>query len=310
MLCRCLDSIPHREDVEIIVIDDNSDGSIVDFSDFPGVNDPFTKVVFDKTDNGPGYARNIALQIAKGDWVLFADADDYYITENLLLLMDYCMSCEEDLICCANKKTTIDKDEKYESFGMPITQELNIVNIKDKSIFHIDGHQSWKRVVRASLIKECNAHFRNIRYCEDLAFVTKITKSSKNTSVCTLPIYCYIKRNDSVTVNRALPDLIDAMNESIVINSQYKKWGYSQRLSVRIHLLMLLFQENKFIFVRMILKEIVSLGYSEAIYDYRYVCLHFGVNPNPLVATVDFLRVKLGVVRKAICNCLRRNLSS
>ena len=31
LLQRCLDSIPNREDVQIIVVDDNSDPNIVDF---------------------------------------------------------------------------------------------------------------------------------------------------------------------------------------------------------------------------------------------------------------------------------------
>ena len=38
LLQRCLDSIPNREDVQIIVVDDNSDPNIVDFDKFPGLN--------------------------------------------------------------------------------------------------------------------------------------------------------------------------------------------------------------------------------------------------------------------------------
>ena len=38
LLQRLLDSIPERDDVEIVIIDDNSDNSIVNFSCFPGKN--------------------------------------------------------------------------------------------------------------------------------------------------------------------------------------------------------------------------------------------------------------------------------
>ncbi len=38
LLERCLDSIPERDDIQIIVIDDNSDPTIVDFNMFPGIN--------------------------------------------------------------------------------------------------------------------------------------------------------------------------------------------------------------------------------------------------------------------------------
>ena len=37
LLQRCLDSIPNREDVQIIVVDDNSDPNIVDFDKFPSI---------------------------------------------------------------------------------------------------------------------------------------------------------------------------------------------------------------------------------------------------------------------------------
>ena len=36
LLKRCLDSIPQRDDVQIIVVDDNSSSDIVDFANFPG----------------------------------------------------------------------------------------------------------------------------------------------------------------------------------------------------------------------------------------------------------------------------------
>ncbi|WP_010262448.1 glycosyltransferase family 2 protein [Treponema primitia] len=78
LLQRCLDSIPRREDIQIIVIDDNSSQDQVDFEHFPGLNDPYVEIVFTKEGKGAGYARNIGLSKAKGKWLLFADADDFY----------------------------------------------------------------------------------------------------------------------------------------------------------------------------------------------------------------------------------------
>ena len=78
LLQRCLDSIPRREDVQIIIVDDNSDPDIVNFEQFPGLNDPFIEVVFTKDGKGAGYARNVGLTKAAGKWLLFADADDFF----------------------------------------------------------------------------------------------------------------------------------------------------------------------------------------------------------------------------------------
>src|SRR5690606_10038136 len=78
LLERCLWSIPRRDDLQIIVVDDNSDPALVDFTNFPGLNDPFVEVIFTKEGKGAGYARNVGVSKAKGRMLLFADADDFF----------------------------------------------------------------------------------------------------------------------------------------------------------------------------------------------------------------------------------------
>ena len=83
LLQRCLESIPQREDVEVIVVDDNSDEHLK-----PYVNrhDVILLDIGSDWSKGAGRARNIGLSQAKGRWVLFADADDYYEKGHEILL--------------------------------------------------------------------------------------------------------------------------------------------------------------------------------------------------------------------------------
>ena len=86
LLQRCLDSIQHRDDLHVIVVDDNSDPDIVDFKHFPGLDRNDVEVIFTKEGKGAGYARNIGLAHTESEKVIFADADDYFnycITEIL-----------------------------------------------------------------------------------------------------------------------------------------------------------------------------------------------------------------------------------
>ena len=40
LLQRALDSIPRRDDIQVIVVDDASDPGLVDFDAYPGLGDP------------------------------------------------------------------------------------------------------------------------------------------------------------------------------------------------------------------------------------------------------------------------------
>ena len=89
LLQKCLDSIPHRKDVEIIVVDDNSDPTKVDFEHFPGLNDACVKVIFDKDGGGCSHATNIALNNATGKWIVRGDADDFFEPDIVKAMDEY-----------------------------------------------------------------------------------------------------------------------------------------------------------------------------------------------------------------------------
>lgn len=81
LLERCIASIPRRDDVEVIVVDDRSSPTVVDFDNFLGGERGRTdvKVIFNKEEGrGAGGARNIGIEAARGKWLVFIDADDYF----------------------------------------------------------------------------------------------------------------------------------------------------------------------------------------------------------------------------------------
>lgn len=86
LLNRCLNSIPQRDDIEIIVIDDNSDEDKK-----PKLSRPDVKLISIDAEHtkGAGRARNYGLKEATGKWIVFSDADDFFIPSFIDVLDQY-----------------------------------------------------------------------------------------------------------------------------------------------------------------------------------------------------------------------------
>lgn len=76
-LHRCIDCIINQEydDYELLLVDDGSTDGSGEICDEYAQKDKHI-IVIHKTNGGVGSARNIGLDNARGEWVLFVDADD------------------------------------------------------------------------------------------------------------------------------------------------------------------------------------------------------------------------------------------
>lgn len=86
-LKKCLNSVLNQTltDIEIICINDGStDNSIEILTEYSNKDDRIK--LFDISNHGQGYARNIALKEARGEYISFVDADDWIREDSLQLL--------------------------------------------------------------------------------------------------------------------------------------------------------------------------------------------------------------------------------
>ena len=89
LLFRTLDSIPIREDIETIVVDDASTDStwekLVEYVKVhPNRN---IKIYRNETNRGVGYTRNVAIDHASNDYIYGIDSDDYLYTDKFVQAM-------------------------------------------------------------------------------------------------------------------------------------------------------------------------------------------------------------------------------
>ncbi len=86
---RAIDSIPDREDIEVIVYDDGSDDNTFDIAcDAVARRKGVVTVEADGVNCGVAHAVNELLDMAKGEFVVLLGSDDWLITKNFNLVVD------------------------------------------------------------------------------------------------------------------------------------------------------------------------------------------------------------------------------
>ena len=90
LVIRALDSIPRRDDIEVIVCDDGSDdGSLATLRQYKKEHPELAmKVCYNKTNRGVAYTLNRVMPMAKGEYIHVVGSDDFLYTEEYSRTID------------------------------------------------------------------------------------------------------------------------------------------------------------------------------------------------------------------------------
>lgn len=205
-LKRCLDSILCQtyRDFELILVDDGSPdncGAICDsYKSFDN-----RVIVIHKINGGLSSARNAGLDVAKGQYILFVDSDDY-ICENLLKkTLKEIEQQKTDCVRFGYKKigtngeiltTRIIKNEifEFDSANEKLDFICNIL-LSYKIPF-----TAWSGLFRRKIIEENHLRFASERdiYSEDTFFSTLYSFNSRSCCYISDPLYCYQENTESL----------------------------------------------------------------------------------------------------------------
>ena len=199
LLQRCLDSIPRRKDLQIIVIDDYSEPEKVNFEHFPGLKDPFVEVVLTKEGKGAGYARNIGLTKAVGKWLLFADSDDFY---------NYCINdiLDEYINSCADivyfKHNSLDSDDyctafRNIDFNKRVSKWLASAS-KNDTLLRYRHSVVWSKLFKKELIDKNSIIFDEVSISNDTTFAYLTGFYAKSISADPRALYCSTIKQGSI----------------------------------------------------------------------------------------------------------------
>ena len=203
LLKRCLNSIPEREDIQIIVVDDNSDKDIVDFESFPGKDRNNIELIFSKEGKGAGFARNIGLNHAIGKWILFADADDFY-KEGFITILDKYKDSDIDVLYFS--VLSVDSDTLVQTnrnnFYDEYIYEYSRMDPKSADKRRFNKWEPWNRMIRKTYIDIFNLKFEEISRCNDMIFGLLSSFLTNKYDIIPNHLYCVTYSKDSMTFGK------------------------------------------------------------------------------------------------------------
>lgn len=198
LLAKCLDTIPQRDAVQVIVVDDNSDPSIVDFDNFPGLKRKNTIVVFDKSGKGAGNARNVALdRIVDTKWLVFADADDYFTPYLCEALDKYADSCY-DMVYFNRHSVYLGTDEPARRHQVANTRIKYALSTGDTNIIRYKDLAPVCKFVSYKLVRENKVRFESIPFSNDVMFFLRVGCLSNSIRIDANVIYVVTDREGSL----------------------------------------------------------------------------------------------------------------
>lgn len=203
-LVQCIDSILMQSflDFELILVDDGSTDTSGLICDEYARKDSRIRV-FHKNNGGVSSARNIGLINAKGDWILFLDADDW-LENNALSTIINNTNNEVSLIQFnvyvvngSNRRLHNNGD------GQRFFQSLD-------SYYRYSRPELWNYCFKYEIISKLNLRFNeNLNYAEDQVFVyTYLNYSDIKVKYIPAALYNYRINNTSATQGYISPESI------------------------------------------------------------------------------------------------------
>lgn len=219
----------YTENIEVILVDDNS--SDIEKELLKGIIAQYTpeyplNFFENETDRkGAGVCRNIGIENSNTKWLLFADADDYFLEDIFTIVNKY---IDQDYDVIFFKPTSIYETTKelsnrhiiYSNLVDEVTEKDNRVNrLKIKTHFLVP----WSKMISRKFIKEKNILFEEVMYSNDIMFASKIAVNTDNFFVVSDCFYCVTSDNNTLTTTMNKKILQERLDVSLRQDCFYRE---------------------------------------------------------------------------------------
>ena len=206
-LDRCVQSVVSQtfDDLEIILVDDDSPDNSPQLCDTWAQRDSRIRVIH-KQNGGLSEARNLGLDMAKGDYITFIDSDDFLATDTYAEVMKLAETAD------------IVEFPFWRFYGSTKQQQIVFKNTTYENMqdYWLKGYgyehcYVWNKIFRRSLFDD--VRFPKGKVFEDVSTLPLILTNVKSLKTCDKGLYYYCSNDNGITAKatgRELQMLLDA----------------------------------------------------------------------------------------------------
>lgn len=213
---QCLQSLilQSYEKIEIILIDDGSPDDCPQLCDQWGKKDKRIRVIHGK-NQGISAVRNLGIDLARGEWIMFVDSDDYCDRCFCEKMLTTAIEHNSDIVSC-NFYYSWDNIQLLRTGHMSVkgtVTDFTNIQILQQRFMHesIDLLVVWNKLFRKKLFFLTNEKIRFPvgKLAEDVAITYKLYYYANRITIISTPLYYYRQHKGSLTTNFDRKYLLD-----------------------------------------------------------------------------------------------------
>src|SRR5574344_55837 len=200
LLARMLKSIPERDDIQVIIVDDGSSaGNVEKLKELSHKN---LELILLPENQGGGFARNVGLSKATGKWFISVDADDYFsanafdvfdeqIKNKKIEVLYFCVQILNELL-----KPIVASHSIPPNVG--VKNYLKTHSRNSELFLRFGVTESWNKLVSMEFIKKNNICYENTRINIDVYYALCIGYTEHYFQVIDDVLYNIVHTSNSI----------------------------------------------------------------------------------------------------------------
>ncbi len=201
------------DDFEIILVDDGSPDKSGEICDSYAVRDKRIRVVH-QSNQGAGHARNVGIELARGKYISFVDADDSAKPNMLERAKEAIESGPYDFLMFGNEAVRYNEDESAIKETQIWSPASAVYQTREECrsafcdmLFSTSFNTPWNKLYRRDIILEHNIRFPQLRRAQDAVFNMEYYKHINSFCVIEDVLYTFRLNTDAKVWKKFPKDL-------------------------------------------------------------------------------------------------------